>query len=172
MQMRNTRMLLAAAAAAAVVGIAAPGAHAADGDWGHEKSSDGHESSSHGKDHGKDGKHDKPHGGMHTGGGALTVANDVEWGTARDPKHDPATYRNDYDAADAYKNTKYDPETYRDSSGGGYSKGGHGKPHGGMHTGGGALASPGVTAGGLAVLAVAGTGLYAARRNRSAGNLA
>ncbi|MFE9441993.1 hypothetical protein ACFYO2_23975 [Streptomyces sp. NPDC006602] len=167
--MRNTRMLLAAAAAAAVVGIAAPGALAADGDWGHEKSSDGHESSSHSKDHGK---HDKPHGGMHTGGGALTVANDVEWGTAPDPKHDPETYRNDNDAADVFKNTKYDPETYKDSSGGGYSKGDHGKPHGGMHTGGGALASPGVTAGGLAVLAVAGTGLYAARRNRSAGNLA
>lgn len=37
-----------------------------------------------------------------------------------------------------------------------------------MHTGGGGLASaPGVTAGGLAVLAVAGTGLFALRRQRA-----
>ncbi|MFD3497856.1 hypothetical protein ACFWWT_26865 [Streptomyces sp. NPDC058676] len=191
--MRSTRMLLATAAAAAVVGIAAPGAHAADGDWGREKSSDSHESSSYGKEHGKDGKHDAPRGGMHTGGGALTVADDEEWATARDPKHDPETYRNDKDGTEAYKDTKHDPETYKDSYNGGHSKdgydkhdsetykdsysgghskGGYDKPHGGVHTGGGALASPGVTAGGLAVLAVAGGGLYMARRNRAAGNLA
>ncbi|MER6157898.1 hypothetical protein ABT147_20475 [Streptomyces sp. NPDC001868] len=46
------------------------------------------------------------------------------------------------------------------------------KPSGGMHTGGGGLASPAVTAGGLAVLAVAGTGLYAARRRKTAGSVA
>ncbi|WP_051858274.1 hypothetical protein [Streptomyces cellulosae] len=45
--------------------------------------------------------------------------------------------------------------------------GGHEKPSGGIHTGGGALATPAVTAGGLAVLAVAGSGLYAARRKKS-----
>ncbi len=170
--MRSTRMLLAAAAAAAVVGIAAPGAHADGGDWGHEKSSDSHESSSYNKEHGKDGRHDAPRGGMHTGGGALTVADDEAWGTARDPKHDPETYRSGKDGTEAYKNTKHDPETYKDSYNGGHSKGGHDKPHGGMHTGGGALASPGVTAGGLAVLAIAGGGLYAARRTRTAGHTA
>ncbi|MFI9342103.1 hypothetical protein ACIG0D_12635 [Streptomyces sp. NPDC052773] len=36
-----------------------------------------------------------------------------------------------------------------------------------MHTGGGALSAPTVTAGGLGVLAAAGLGLYAARRKRS-----
>ncbi|WP_329334324.1 hypothetical protein OG252_06145 [Streptomyces sp. NBC_01352] len=161
--MRSTRMLLAAAAAAAVVGIAAPGAQAADGDWG-QKSSDSHESSSYGKEkeHDKDGKHDKPYGGMHTGGGALTVADDEEWGTAKDPKHDPETYKDSSDSG----------YSKGDHSKGDYGKGDHDKPRGGMHTGGGALASPGVTAGGLAVLAVAGTGLYAVRRNRSAGNVA
>ena len=46
--------------------------------------------------------------------------------------------------------------------------GGHEKPRGGMHTGGGGLAAPAVTAGGLAVLAVAGTVLYAARRKKTA----
>ncbi|MFF3348874.1 hypothetical protein [Streptomyces sp. NPDC002779] len=51
-------------------------------------------------------------------------------------------------------------------------KGDHEKPKGGMHTGGGGLAGPTVTAGGLAVLAVAGTGLYAARRRKSAGSVA
>jgi hypothetical protein len=160
--MRSTRMLLAAAGAAALVGIAAPGAHSAEDDWDHDKSSSySQESESYSKDHDKGdhdkGEHEKPSGGMHTGGGALTAADDEQWGTAKDPKHDP--------------------ETYKDSSGGGYSKGDydkgdHEKPSGGMHTGGGALASPGVTAGGMALLGVVGTGLYAARRNRSAGNVA
>ncbi|WAZ26288.1 hypothetical protein STRCI_007850 [Streptomyces cinnabarinus] len=51
-------------------------------------------------------------------------------------------------------------------------KGDHHKPKGGMHTGGGGLATPTVTAGGLAVLAVAGTGLYAARRRKATGGAA
>lgn len=50
-------------------------------------------------------------------------------------------------------------------------KGDHDRPRGGVHTGGGALASPTVTAGGMAVLAVAGTGLYALRRRKSAGSV-
>ncbi|MGW0826337.1 hypothetical protein ACWD3C_35295, partial [Streptomyces sp. NPDC002845] len=50
--------------------------------------------------------------------------------------------------------------------------GGHEKPRGGMHTGGGALAAQGGTAGGLAVLAVAATALYAARRKATAGSAA
>lgn len=84
------------------------------------------------------------------------------------------------------QNPKHDPETYKDKDseqGGGRESGGakheggswsgdHEKPSGGMHTGGGGLASPAVTAGGLAVLAVAGTGLYAARRKKLAGSMA
>jgi hypothetical protein len=36
-----------------------------------------------------------------------------------------------------------------------------------MHTGGGALATPGVTAGGLAVLAVGAGGMYLLRRKKA-----
>ncbi|OSC49426.1 hypothetical protein B5181_40960, partial [Streptomyces sp. 4F] len=48
----------------------------------------------------------------------------------------------------------------------------HEKPRGGMHTGGGGLDTPATTAGGLAVLAVAATGLYAVRRRKSADGVA
>jgi hypothetical protein len=144
--MRSTRTFLALAAASAVLVIAAPGAYAGDSDWNHGDSS-------YSKEHDKDGRHDKPHGGMHTGGGALTAVNDDEWGTAKDPKYDPETY----------KDHGYQKDSYG---------GDHDKPHGGMHTGGGALASPGMSAAGLAVLGVAAAGLYAARRNRSAGSMA
>jgi hypothetical protein len=149
-------MLLATAAASAVLAITAPGAYADDTDWGHEDSSYSKEHGKEGKE-GKEGKHDKPHGGMHTGGGALTAVSEDDWGTAKDPKYDPESYK------DKDKDKEYSKESYsRD----------HDKPHGGVHTGGGALASPGVTTGGLAVLAVAGAGLFAARRNRTAGNAA
>ncbi|MET7733914.1 hypothetical protein ABZT02_21465 [Streptomyces sp. NPDC005402] len=94
----------------------------------------------------------------------------------------------DWDSSDSsyskeHTNPKYDPETYKDKDSehgresggkhdGGWS-GSHEKPSGGMHTGGGGLASsPAVTTGGLAMLVVAGTGLYAARRKKIAGSLA
>jgi hypothetical protein len=162
-------MFLATAAASAVLAIGAPGAFAAGGDWDHDDSSysDG---SSHGKEHGREdgehSRHEAPHGGMHTGGGALTAVNDDgDWGgDRRDPKTDPDTYRDDSWGRD------------HDRDGGGRGKdswsGGHEKPRGGMHTGGGALAAPTATAGGLAVLAVAATGLYAARRKKPAVGMA
>ncbi|KUM86282.1 MULTISPECIES: hypothetical protein [Streptomyces] len=95
----------------------------------------------------------------------------------------------DWDSSDSsyskeHTNPKYDPETYKDKdseqgreSGGGKHDGGgwsgsHEKPSGGMHTGGGGLASPAVTTGGLAMLGVAGAGLYAARRKRTVGSMA
>ena len=167
--MRSARMILATAAASTVLALGAPGAYAAAGDdWDQTDSSYSKEQDKeHGKEHGKGSDHDRPHGGVHTGGGALTALNADDWGTAKDPKYDPETYKD-----------KDKDEQGKDSSGwsgkqedGGWS-GSHEKPSGGMHTGGGALASPGMTAGGLAVLAVAGTGLYAARRKKTAGSLA
>ncbi|WP_427166132.1 hypothetical protein ACQF4J_18020 [Streptomyces sp. C1-1] len=184
--MRSARMLLATAAASAVLAITAPGAYAADGGWSpddssssshgkeHDSSSSSgkehdsssswgkeHDSSSSwGKEHDTDGSHDGPRGGMHTGGGALTAVKGDSWGGSSDPRFDPNTYRNHGDGS---------------SSGSGDSdgwRGEHEKPHGGMHTGGGALATPTMTAGGLAVLGLAGTGLYAARRRKTAGSLA
>jgi hypothetical protein len=165
-------MILATAAASAVLAIGAPGAFAASGDWDHDDSSysDG---SSYGKEHGKEhdkehGKdqHDTPRGGMHTGGGALTAVGDHDgWATPKDPKTDPETYKDHDGGRGDWGGGDRDSGRGNDSWGGG-----HEKPSGGMHTGGGALAAPTATAGGLAVLAVAATGLYAARRKKTAGN--
>jgi hypothetical protein len=176
--MRPTRMLLAAAAASAVLAITTPGAYADDGERDHENSS-------YSKEHDKDSKHDAPRGGMHTGGGALTaVNNDEEWGGSKDPKHDSDDYRDSEHGSDRSKDHENGSDGYRDSEHGSDrfkdSKedahdsfgGDHDKPRGGMHTGGGALDTPTVTTAGLAVLAVAGTGLYAVRRNKSAGTAA
>jgi hypothetical protein len=101
---------------------------------------------------------------MHTGGGALTSVTADDWGTARDPKHDPETYKKDSEQSKDSSWTK-DGEQKESWSG-------EEKPRGGVHTGGGALDAPTATAGGLAVLAVAATGLYAARRKKSAHGLA
>ncbi|MEH0542585.1 hypothetical protein QA802_05695 [Streptomyces sp. B21-105] len=188
--MRSARMILATAAASAALAIGAPGAFAAEGDWDHDSSSyskeDGSSAKEHGKeDHGKEGhgkeehgkgEHDGPHGGMHTGGGALTaVTQDGDRGAAKDPRFDPETYKEkdkSWEAADTNKEEHGSGswEGGKDESGGWSGK--HGKPSGGMHTGGGALAGPSVTAAGLGVLAVAGTGVYALRRRKTAGGVA
>ncbi|MHC3467747.1 hypothetical protein ACYF6T_03445 [Streptomyces sp. 7R007] len=170
--MRSARMLLATAAASAVLAITAPGAYAADGGWNPDDSSSSSDgSSSYSKEHHKDGSHDGPRGGMHTGGGALTLVKQDDSGSgARDPKFDPNTYKDRGGDSGGWSGD-HDGSSSSSSDSGGWS-GEHDKPHGGMHTGGGALATPTVTAGGLAVLAVAGTGLYAARRRRTAGSVA
>ncbi|MFF3937413.1 hypothetical protein [Streptomyces phaeofaciens] len=192
--MRSARVILATAAAAAVIGMGAPGAFAAGSDWekedsGYSKKEDsgwskedsskeesskedsGKEEESgylekHPEDAGKS-KDDygKPHGGVHTGGGALTLLNEGDWGTAKDPKHDPETYK-DKDGK------KEDSEWSKEDSG--YSKEDSWgeKPSGGVHTGGGGLAAPSVTTGGVAVLGVAAAGLYMARRKKTAGSVA
>ncbi|MFE9650785.1 hypothetical protein ACFYO0_43215 [Streptomyces sp. NPDC006365] len=199
--MRSARMLLATGAAAAVLAIGAPGAYA--GDWDQQDSSSkGENSSSYGKDHGKDhgkegkdwkGKHDKhdwPHGGVHTGGGALTAVGEDHWGKDKGHGKDwkdkhgkphggvhtgggalTAVGQDDW-------GTKNGSEGHKDKGDKGYGKdwkdkhGKHDKPHGGVHTGGGGLAERPMTAGGLAVLAVAGAGLYAVRRKKSVASVA
>jgi hypothetical protein len=118
-----------------------------------------------GSDHGKgdDSGSDRrgPRGGMHTGGGALSAVRSDDW-NKDDEKFDPETYKdkgnkgNDDSGSDRGKD---DSDSGRD------------KPRGGMHTGGGALATPGRTAGGLAVLALAGAGAYVVRRKRAADGL-
>ncbi|MEW2264173.1 hypothetical protein ACGF5T_26210 [Streptomyces sp. NPDC047853] len=192
--MRSAHMLLTTAAASAVLVLGAPGAYAAaGGDWDHDDSSYSKEhdkagkhdeprggmhtgggaltavnegdweggskqdSESTRKDEGeksrggeheksRGGEHEKPHGGMHTGGGALTAVNEGDWEGG----------------------SKQGSETYKQDEGEKSWGGEHEKPRGGMHTGGGGLDTPTTTAGGLAVLAVAGTGLYAVRRRKSA----
>ncbi|MGW0919326.1 hypothetical protein ACWD3J_10005, partial [Streptomyces sp. NPDC002755] len=189
--MRSARMILATAAASAALAIGAPGAYAA-GDTDHDDSSYSKEDSSsyskehdkedgssytkeedssygkehgkedHGKEHGKE-EHDSPHGGVHTGGGALASVNDSsDRGAAKDPKYDPETYKD----KDTWNSGEHDKGSWnggKEEESGGWSKE-HDKPSGGVHTGGGGLATPSATAAGLGVLAVAGTGLYALRR--------
>ncbi|MFD5340454.1 hypothetical protein [Streptomyces hawaiiensis] len=246
--MRSARMLLATATATAALAIAAPAAYAETmGDRDHD-------TTSYSKEHHKDGKHDKPRGGVHTGGGALAAAvtADDDWDSSehdedgyagkrdeegkheehgKDNGHGKDSWEGKHDkhhkdgkhhkprggmhtgggalaavtADDDWDNPKHDPDTYKDGERGEDDWGGeqeedgygdkrdeegkheehgkhdehekgswegkhdkHDKPRGGMHTGGGGLASaPGVTAGGLAALAVAGTGLYALRRQKA-----
>ncbi|WP_028806153.1 hypothetical protein [Streptomyces sp. 303MFCol5.2] len=196
--MRSARMILATAAASAALAIGAPGAYAA-GDTDHDDSSYSKEDSSsyskeheteddssygkeedsshskehgkeeHGKEHGKE--HDSPHGGIHTGGGALASVND-DHGAAKDPKYDPETYKDkDTEKGSTDEHGKDSWNGGKEEESGGWSKE-HDKPSGGMHTGGGGLATPSATAAGLGVLAVAGTGLYALRRKKTVGGVA
>ncbi|MFE9774391.1 hypothetical protein ACFYOV_22505, partial [Streptomyces sp. NPDC005931] len=95
-------------------------------------------------------EHGKPHGGMHTGGGALTAVNEGDWGGKE----------------------KSGGSQGEESWSGKEKSWNHDKPRGGMHTGGGGLADPGVTAGGLAVVGVVGAGLYALRRKKVSGSVA
>ncbi|MCX5374265.1 hypothetical protein [Streptomyces sp. NBC_00103] len=200
--MRSARMILATAAASAALAIGAPGAYAAgdtdhdDSSYSkedsssyskeHDKEDDSsyskeedssyskeHGKEEHGKEHGKE-EHDSPHGGIHTGGGALALVNDSsDHGAAKDPKYDPETYK-DKDTEKGGSTGEHGKDSWnggKEEESGGWSKE-HDKPSGGMHTGGGGLATPSATAAGLGVLAVAGTGLYALRRRKTAGNVA
>ncbi|MFG3030023.1 hypothetical protein ACGFZJ_16130 [Streptomyces sp. NPDC048253] len=133
---------------------------------GKEEQGKEHGKEEQGKEHGKE-EHDSPHGGIHTGGGALASVNDSgDHGASKDPKYDPETYKD--------KDTEHGKDSWnggKEEESGGWSKE-HDKPSGGMHTGGGGLATPSATAAGLGVLAVAGTGLYALRRKKTVGGVA
>ncbi|MFB0614467.1 hypothetical protein [Streptomyces sp. AGS-58] len=151
--------------------------HDKDSDSDHDKGSGGDHDKDSGRDQDKDygskheggREHDEPRGGMHTGGGALAAVRGDDWGSDRDDsRFDPETYRDKEDKGDkGEKGEKGGGE----KGGGGHDKGGwgddHEKPRGGMHTGGGALAAPGATAGGIAVLAVGAAGAYALRRKKA-----
>ncbi|MFH8974859.1 hypothetical protein [Streptomyces sp. NPDC017890] len=102
------------------------------------------------------GEYEKPRGGMHTGGGALTAVDKGDWeGGSKEGE-------------ESHKQDEGKHDEGEKSWGGGE----HEKPRGGMHTGGGGLDAPTTTAGGLAVLGVAATGLYAVRRRKSAHGVA
>ncbi|MGW1501402.1 hypothetical protein ACWCQW_22990, partial [Streptomyces mirabilis] len=104
-----------------------------------------------------------PRGGMHTGGGALSAVRSDDW-NKDDEKFNPETYKDKGDKG----NDDSGSDRNKDDSD---SDSGRDKPRGGMHTGGGALATPSRTAGGLAVLALAGAGAYVVRRKRAANGL-
>ncbi|MFF1296236.1 MULTISPECIES: hypothetical protein [unclassified Streptomyces] len=184
--MHSARMLLATAAASTVFVLGAPGAYAAGNDW--EDQTDSSYSKGQDKEYDKDAGQDSPRGGMRTGGGALTAVNVDGSDTAKDPKFDPETYKDKEQGKDSGSGKQDEGSWSKEDGGDSWSKedggdswskedsdswsGKEEKPSGGMHTGGGALASPAVTAGGLAVLAVVGTGLYSVRRRKTAGSVA
>ncbi|MGY0065791.1 hypothetical protein ACWZEH_02885 [Streptomyces sp. QTS137] len=121
--MRSARMLLATATATAALVVSAPTAFSAPmGDWEHDKSS-------YSKEHDKDSSHDKPHGGVHTGGGALAAVGEDGWSG----EYDKEESKDESKYEDKDKHEDKDEEKGRE----------HGKPSGGVHTGGGALAAVG-----------------------------
>ncbi|MFK0170670.1 hypothetical protein ACIQU5_17845 [Streptomyces sp. NPDC090306] len=165
--MRSVRIFLAATTAAATLALAAPGAHAVtSGDWdGGDSSSSYNKEHDHDGDHDTDAWHEKPNGGMHTGGGALTAAK-ADDSSRDDKKFDPETYKDKDSSGRDHDEDPWDSGRDNDS----WDE--QDRPHGGMHTGGGGLAAPGVTAGGVAVLGVAAAGCYALRRRSAAGGAA
>ncbi|MHB9857182.1 hypothetical protein [Streptomyces sp. YIM S03343] len=175
--MRSTRTMLATAAATAVLAIGAPAAYAAGGDWSQDDSSYSTDSS-------WGGSHDGPHGGMHTGGGALALRpadsghgkdkdKDKDWGSSSSSSTGSSSASTDSGSSSGGKDSSDWSKDSGSGSGSSSWSGDHEKPHGGMHTGGGALAAaPSVTAGGLAVLALAGAGLFTVRRKKSATGVA
>ena len=138
--MRTPRTMLATAAATAVLAIGAPGAYAAGSDWSHDDSS-------YSTEHSGGGSHDGPHGGMHTGGGALSLRNTdsgKDWGSdsgdsSSSGSKDSGWTKDDSKKDDSKKDDSAKDDSTKDDSDK-YSGGGdHEKPKGGMHTGGGAL---------------------------------
>jgi hypothetical protein len=126
-----------------------------DSDSGYGSDSGSGSGSGSGSKHG----HGRPRGGVHTGGGALSAVRSDDW-NKDDEKFDPETYRDKNKDDSGSDRGRDDSDSERD------------KPRGGLHTGGGALATPGTKAGGLAVLGLAGAGAYfLLRRKRAADGL-
>ncbi|MFG3041827.1 hypothetical protein ACGFYZ_33490 [Streptomyces sp. NPDC048330] len=168
--MRSARILFAATATAGALALAVPGAYAITaGDW--DKGD-----SAHSQDH------DKPHGGMHTGGGALTTVSGDEWSKDHDKG---GKYEKDHDKPHGGMHTgsgalslvnadDWSRDKDQEKEEGGRSKenqqeeGGskHDKPKGGMHTGGGGLANNGASLTGALVLAGGAAALVLYRRRQ------
>ncbi|MFI8823959.1 hypothetical protein ACIGXE_09125, partial [Streptomyces sp. NPDC053431] len=97
---------------------------------------------------------DKPHGGMHTGSGALALVNGDDWskGDAEKDKDKDWSKEKDKDWSkekeDGYKSEK---------------------PKGGVHTGGGGLAASGTNVTGALVLAGGLAAFVLIRRRKAAG---
>jgi hypothetical protein len=143
-------------------------------DSGHEKSGKGdHEESGWEKsdkddrqesgweksDKDEDWKKDKPHGGVHTGSGGLTLTRTGDW--------DPNSGKGDHEESGWEKSDKDDrQESGWEKSGRdeGWKKD---KPHGGVHTGGGGLAQSGGTLAAGSLLLLGGAGAMAFRLRRS-----
>ncbi|MER7946980.1 hypothetical protein ABTY59_06255, partial [Streptomyces sp. NPDC096079] len=98
--------------------------------------------------------HEKPSGGMHTGSGALSLVNADDW--TKDTEKDKQ------------KDWSKDTEKDKSKDEGGYKPD---KPKGGMHTGGGGLASGATNVTGAALVA-AGLAAFVLHRRRKASGAA
>ncbi|MEU2655125.1 hypothetical protein ABZ615_07350 [Streptomyces sp. NPDC007325] len=165
--MRSARILFATAATAATLALTTPGAYAlAAGE--RDKDDSAH---SQKRDHGK------PHGGMHTGSGALSLNAGDDWSKdtkdTKDTKdkekgkdhgkpyggmHTGSGALSAVNADDWGKPEQQKPEGYK-----------HDKPKGGMHTGGGGLAGNSVSLTGALVLAGGAAAVVLHRRKTTAG---
>ncbi|MFF9868884.1 hypothetical protein ACF1G0_26370, partial [Streptomyces sp. NPDC013953] len=126
----------------------------------HESKKDEYKKDEDKKDEYKNDK-DKPHGGVHTGGGLLSTVTGDDWDKKdHESKKDEDKYGKDHESKkDEYKK---DEDKY-----------GKDKPHGGVHTGGGGLdSSAAPVAGGLALLGALGAGGYMLRRRAVRGGAA
>lgn len=166
--MRSARMILATTAATAALAFAAPGAQAAVAG---DRDDGGRDDLSYSKEL----KDDSSHAVL----AVAKLSDDWNSDSGNNSKFDPETYKGkgDDQGGKGDQGGKDDQGGKGDKgSGGGDGGGSWGddedseKPHGGMHTGGGALATRGVTTGGLAVLGVGAAGAYALRRRKAGGS--
>ncbi|MFJ8924029.1 hypothetical protein ACIREK_31680, partial [Streptomyces sp. NPDC102415] len=93
-------------------------------------------------------KHEKPEGGVHAGGGALSAVSSDDWQKDKEKGSD-----SDSGYGDSEKTWK------------------HEKPEGGVHTGGGAMAlsGSGLAAGSVLMLGGLGAAAYKLRRRNASG---
>ncbi|MFG2894210.1 hypothetical protein [Streptomyces sp. NPDC048248] len=181
--MRTARTLFASAAITAALAISAPAAYALttaedrtpdstsssssdhdkSGKGDHDKSGKHHKGHKHDHDKSRDGR--KPHGGMRTGGGALATSLTQDW--------DQDDYPSGDDREEGWKGDREGGwKGNHDKWKGEHNKSWEGKkPHGGVHTGGGALAmsGSGLAAGSVLLLGGLGAGAYMLRRRNASG---
>ncbi|MFI1142848.1 hypothetical protein [Streptomyces sp. NPDC020780] len=126
--MRSARTLFASAAVTAVLAVSVPASYAVTAADGWDKDSGSSSSSDDGREKPDSWKHDKPEGGMHTGGGALAGVSADDW--QKDKEMDKGEEKEKEKGSEAGSDEgREKSETWK-----------HDKPEGGMHAGGGALA--------------------------------
>ncbi|WP_438489618.1 hypothetical protein [Streptomyces sp. S186] len=148
------------------------------GGWGdRDRDHGGYGDRDNGRDHGYWGGHHRhPHGGVHTGGGALADVVVGDWdndygdndhGRGRDHGRDRDHGR--------WGDRDRDNGGYGDRDNGGWGHDHWGRrPHGGVHTGGGgmAMSGSGLAAGSVLMLGGLGAGAYMLRRRNTSGTAA
>ncbi|WP_424920943.1 hypothetical protein [Streptomyces sp. wa13] len=147
--MRSARTLFASAAVTAVLAVSVPAAYAVTSadDW--DKDSGSSASSNDDREKPDSWKHEKPEGGVHTGGGALAGVTADDWQKDKDEDKESGSGS----GTDGEKTWK------------------HEKPEGGVHTGGGAMAlsGSGLAAGSVLMLGGLGAAAYKLRRRNASG---